>query len=55
MSLRDELVRLLEPPAGKWAELLSPQEIVQGYGTGLPTDYLWLMETYGRAISPTTS
>ncbi|MEU6346690.1 hypothetical protein ABZ883_37725 [Streptomyces sp. NPDC046977] len=47
MSLRDELVRLLEPPADTWAALLSPDEIVRGYGTRLPADYLWLMETYG--------
>ena len=46
MSPRDELLRLLEPPAEKWA-LMSTDEIVRGYGTELPRDYLWLMGTYG--------
>ncbi|MEZ0091719.1 hypothetical protein [Streptacidiphilus sp. EB129] len=46
MSSRDELLRLLKPPAEKWA-LLSTDEILHGYGTALPGDYLWLMETYG--------
>ncbi|MFF3559433.1 hypothetical protein ACFYXS_05255 [Streptomyces sp. NPDC002574] len=27
--------------------MLSTDEIVRGYGTALPADYLWLMETYG--------
>lgn len=46
MSSRDDFSRLVEPPVGKWA-LPSLEEIVQGYGTALPADYLWLMETYG--------
>ncbi|MHA6761480.1 hypothetical protein [Streptacidiphilus sp. PAMC 29251] len=46
MSSRDALLRLLEPPAEKWV-LPSPEEIVRGYGTALPADFLWLMETYG--------
>lgn len=49
MSTRDELLRLLEPPAEKWA---SParDEIVHVYGTPLPADFLWLMETYGPGL-----
>jgi hypothetical protein len=45
-SSRDDLLRLLEPPADKW---VAPglDEIVRGYGTALPADFLWLMETYG--------
>jgi len=46
MTSEDELLRLLEPPAEKWVPL-TRGEIVRGYGTALPADYLWLMETYG--------
>lgn len=46
MSAREELLRLLEPPAEKWVPP-APEEIVRGYGTALPADFLWLMETYG--------
>ncbi|SEM08521.1 hypothetical protein [Streptacidiphilus jiangxiensis] len=46
MSSREELLRLLEPPAERWV-LPGADELARGYGTGLPADYLWLMETYG--------
>ncbi|MGW5352612.1 hypothetical protein ACWERV_19140 [Streptomyces sp. NPDC004031] len=49
MSTRDELLRLLEPPAQKWVPP-APDEIVRGYGTALPADFLWLMETYGPGL-----
>lgn len=46
MSARDDLLRLLEPPAEKWVPP-DRDEILRGYGTALPSDFLWLMETYG--------
>lgn len=46
MSPRDELLRLLTPPGEKWA-VPSRSEIAQAYEAGLPSDFLWLMETYG--------
>ncbi|CAG6397426.1 hypothetical protein NMG29_24900 [Streptomyces cocklensis] len=46
MTSEDELLRILEPPAEKWVPP-NRDEIVRGYGTALPADYLWLMETYG--------
>jgi len=46
MSSKEELLRLLEPPADKWP-LPSPDEIVRAYGSALPADYMWLAETYG--------
>ena len=45
-SSKAELLRLLYPPAEKWP-LPSQEEIVRGYGSALPTDYMWLAETYG--------
>ncbi|AUG77207.1 hypothetical protein CFP65_2373 [Kitasatospora sp. MMS16-BH015] len=44
--MKEELQQLLEPPAEKWP-LPSPAEIEQAYGSALPTDFLWLAETYG--------
>ncbi|MFI1092801.1 hypothetical protein [Streptomyces sp. NPDC020917] len=46
MSVKAELVRLLEPPAEKWP-IPGAEEIVRGYGSALPADYMWLAETYG--------
>ncbi|NUP49803.1 MAG: hypothetical protein HOW97_21200, partial [Catenulispora sp.] len=46
MSSREELLRLLEPPAEKTAPL-SPDEIARGYGSSLPADFIWFGEVYG--------
>ncbi|MEY9871643.1 hypothetical protein ABH931_001116 [Streptacidiphilus sp. MAP12-33] len=46
MSSKAELLQLLEPSAEKWP-LPSREEIVRGYGSALPADYMWLAETYG--------
>ena len=49
MSAKAELLRLLEPPAEKWT-VPGPEEIVRGYGSALPADYMWLAETYGLGV-----
>lgn len=46
MSSREDLLRLLEPPADTWA-LPGLDDIMRWYGTALPADFVWLMETYG--------
>src|SRR5215475_10002279 len=48
-SATTELLRLLKPPAEKWA-LPSLEAIERGYGSALPDDYMWLAETYGLGV-----
>lgn len=55
VSSRVELLRLMPPLAEKWP-VPDPNEIVRSYGSPLPSDFMWLAETYGPgAIARTLS